>query len=178
MLLFVVGLSVGHRALLDETAFGLGSHLRPGHLLIVSDLSHGLLLDIVHQLLLLSLQLVDLFLLIKFSLAVLYLLDVLHGRQDLVLFVETVGEVVLEPVLLHDLLDQRPQVPVVRSVFESDVGTVLQVQLELVGQPTTQHFEGGGEFLLFNLLVLLITVSACLVLPRERAFEHVDHYVA
>lgn len=78
---------------------------------------------------------------------------------------KTVVVIVRIVVLGHELFKETPEVVVVRLVFEPDVGTVLQIELEFVRQPPAENIEGSGYLFLLDLLILFVPVFALLVLP-------------
>ena len=103
-----------------------------------------------------------------------------HGLGILLVFVHGPVKyvVVLEAFANKQIAEDLAKVRVVGFVVEAEGTSVVQVDCELIREPTAQNLGGSSHLLFHNAVVLLLLGGRLQSLPWERATAEVEHDIA
>jgi len=89
-------------------------------------------------------------------------------------------EVFVNPVRLPaiKILEQSPQVGIVRLIFEVQASTIVEIGDELAGEALAKILNRSRHFTLHNLLILLYFVPCIQALPRQRPAEEIHKEIS
>ncbi len=98
-----------------------------------------------------------------------------NGLSVLLIFVDSPVKdvVILEPFSDKEIAEDLTEVRVIRLVVKAKGTSIVQIDSELVGEPTTKDLSRRGHLLLHNAVVLLLLGGSLESLPRQRAAAEV-----
>lgn len=98
-----------------------------------------------------------------------------NGLSVLLIFVDSPVKdvVILEPFSDKEITEDLTEVRVIRLVIKAKGTSIVQIDSELVGEPTTKDLSRRGHLLLHNAVVLLLLGGSLESLPRQRAAAEV-----
>lgn len=98
-----------------------------------------------------------------------------NGLSVLLIFVDSPVKdvVILEPFSDKEIAEDLTEVRVIRLVVKAKGTSIVEIDSELVGEPTTKDLSRRGHLLLHNAVVLLLLGGSLESLPRQRAAAEV-----
>lgn len=103
-----------------------------------------------------------------------------NGLSILLVFVDGPIKdiVVLEALTNEQITENLAEVGVVRFVIKAERPGVVQIDGELVGEPTAEDLSGSRHLLLHDAVILLFLSGSLESLPGERSTAEVEHDVS